>query len=436
VVLFAAEYSQQNRSASSVFARQAAIVAQRSNFAAPTTTMVRSLRLQLRFLLPLALAMLAIAYLAVPLVDSLTLRWFMRDLDMRASLIGRALEAPVLDAVDSLQWNRLDEQLERIASDERLFALAVCTSDGQVLRRTRLLPPDVDCRSVRGDGAEAPSMIRLPQGPVHAAIVPLTRDGEPAGSLLILHDMSFVELRSQDTRRYVLILFAGLGMVLALVAILVAHMSWRGWVAGVRAMLQGEGVVRPFSQPRPDLQPLVGDLRSMLRDMERERRSTDVVTSNWAPDTLRRLLREQLSGDEIILVSNREPYIHARTPKGIEVQRPASGLVTAVEPVMRACSGTWIAHGSGSADRDVVDARGRLRVPPGEESYTLRRIWLSKNEERGYYYGFQTRGCGRCAISRTCGRCSATRTGGSIGASTSALPTRSRRRRRPTIRWC
>jgi trehalose-6-phosphate synthase len=354
--------------------------------------MVRSFRLQLRFLLPLALAMLAIAYMAVPVVDSLTLRWFMRDLDMRAALIGRALEAPVVDALEGLQWDRLDEQLERIASDERLFALAVCTSDGQVLRRTRLLPPNVDCRTVLADESEAPQMIRLPQGPVHAAIVPLARAGEPAGSLLILHDMSFIELRSHDTRRYLLILFAGLGMVLALVAILVAHMSWRGWVAGVRAMLQGEGVVRPFSQPRPDLQPLVGDLRSMLRDMERERRSTDVVTANWAPDTLRRLLREQLSGDEIILVSNREPYIHARTPKGIEVQRPASGLVTAVEPVMRACSGTWIAHGSGSADRDVVDARGRLRVPPGEESYTLRRIWLSKNEERGYYYGFSNEG--------------------------------------------
>ena len=59
---------------------------------------------------------------------------------------------------------------------------------------------------------------------------------------------------------------------------------------------------------------------------------------------------------------------------------------------MRACSGTWIAHGSGSADREVVDSRGRIRVPPGEQSYTLRRIWLTKPEERGYYYGFANEG--------------------------------------------
>jgi trehalose 6-phosphate synthase len=107
---------------------------------------------------------------------------------------------------------------------------------------------------------------------------------------------------------------------------------------------------------------------------------------------LRRLLHEQLRGDEILLVSNREPYIHVKSERGIEVQRPASGLVTAVEPVMRACSGTWIAHGSGSADREVVDSRGRLRVPPGEQSYTLRRIWLTEQEERGYYYGFANEG--------------------------------------------
>jgi trehalose 6-phosphate synthase len=76
----------------------------------------------------------------------------------------------------------------------------------------------------------------------------------------------------------------------------------------------------------------------------------------------------------------------------VAVLHPASGLVTALEPVMRACSGTWIAHGSGSADRDTADRHGRLRVPPGEESYSLRRVWLSPEEERGYYYGFSNEG--------------------------------------------
>lgn len=354
--------------------------------------MVRSLRLSLRFLLPLALAMLAMAYFTVPVVDSLTLRWFMRDLDIRAGTIGRALEEPLLDAVEREAWRRVDPQLERIASDERLLALGVCNVAGDLIRKTRLMPSGLDCRTADGSN-EGGAMVRLSRGPVHVAAIPLRRGDVHGATLLLVHDLSFVERRSQDTRRYVIILFTILGMLLALISMLVAHMSWRGWVAGVRAMLQGEGVIRPFSQPRPELQPLVGDLRSLLRDIERERRSSDQgVATNWNPEMLRRLLHEQLRGDEILLVSNREPYIHVKSERGVEVQRPASGLVTAVEPVMRACSGTWIAHGSGSADREAVDSRDRLRVPPGEQSYTLRRIWLTEQEERGYYYGFANEG--------------------------------------------
>jgi trehalose 6-phosphate synthase len=204
--------------------------------------------------------------------------------------------------------------------------------------------------------------------------------------------MSFIERRSEDTRKYIVLLFTVLGVAVALITIAVAHLSWRGWVAGVRAMLRGEGVIRPFAHPRPELQPLVGDLRALLRDMQSERREQDSIASQWNPETLRHLLHDQFTGDEVILVSNREPYIHVRSPQGLLVQRPASGLVTAVEPVMRACSGTWIAHGSGSGDRESADAHGRLRVPPGDPAYTLRRIWLGREQERGYYYGFANEG--------------------------------------------
>ena len=114
-------------------------------------------------------------------------------------------------------------------------------------------------------------------------------------------------------------------------------------------------------------------------------------------------LSGSLRGTRLIVVANREPYIHLRRRRAasgvwswlrgrketesIEWTRPASGLVTALDPVMRACGGTWIAHGSGSADRDTVDQRGRVRVPPDRPSYTLRRIWLTAEEEQGYYYG-------------------------------------------------
>jgi trehalose 6-phosphate synthase len=94
-----------------------------------------------------------------------------------------------------------------------------------------------------------------------------------------------------------------------------------------------------------------------------------------------------------VILANREPYIHNRTDDGgIEVQHPASGLVTALEPIMRACSGVWVAHGSGSADRDTVDRHDHVRVPPDEESYHIRRVWLTDEELQGYYNGVSNEG--------------------------------------------
>ena len=354
--------------------------------------MFRTLRLSLRFLLPLLIAITALAYLSVPLVDSLTLRWFVRDLDLRSAFLSHAMEEQIGDLLESRSTVRVNALLERATADERLYALGLCDAEGRLIQKTRSFPASVDC-SVRRRAREGQGFVaELPEGPVHVAISDLKRGDTTLATLVMLHDMSFVQRRSEDTRKYILLLFTVLGVAVALITIAVAHLSWKGWVAGVRAMLRGEGVIRPFAHPRPELEPLVGDLRALLRDMERERGEHDALAVRWNPDALRQLLHEQFSGDEVILVSNREPYIHVRSAQGVQIQRPASGLVTALEPVMRACSGTWIAHGSGSADRESSDASGRLRVPPVDPAYTLRRIWLNTEEERGYYYGFSNEG--------------------------------------------
>ncbi len=117
------------------------------------------------------------------------------------------------------------------------------------------------------------------------------------------------------------------------------------------------------------------------------------VHIDWSPETLRALHATELPGAEIIVVSNREPYIHNTLRDGrITVQTPASGLVAALEPVMRACGGTWVAHGSGSADRQTVDRFDRVMVPPSAPVYKLRRVWLEEGEQDGYYYGFSNEG--------------------------------------------
>lgn len=219
------------------------------------------------------------------------------------------------------------------------------------------------------------------------------RDAEPVqlGQLVLVHDLSFMERRSQDTRRYLIVFLAVLGFVIAVITMVVAQLSWRGWVNGVRAILRGEGLLTPMV-PAPELAPFAKEMQQRLRDLEDEYRRLQGPETEWTAERLRALLHSQLSGDQVIVVSNREPYIHERSDDGVVVRRPASGLVTAVEPVMRACSGTWIAHGSGSGDREVVDAHDRVAVPPGHDDYYLRRIWLSAEEERGYYFGFANEG--------------------------------------------
>jgi trehalose 6-phosphate synthase/phosphatase len=108
----------------------------------------------------------------------------------------------------------------------------------------------------------------------------------------------------------------------------------------------------------------------------------------WTRETLHQIVERVLGERRFVIVSNREPYVHRLEGEEIVCERPVSGLVTALEPVMRACGGTWVAHGSGNADRDVVDERDHIRVPPRQPEYTLRRVWLSKADEDDYYYGF------------------------------------------------
>jgi len=353
---------------------------------------LKSLSLSLRFVVPLAVALGLLAVAVVPLVDNLTMRWFVRDIDIRSRFIADTLHEPLEELLLQENKTRINALLLRAIKDERLMALGFCDGKGKLLYRTPTFPSSLSCSSAATE--EGNPLHRLPQGAVHVAVHPMARDGAVSGSLILIHDMSFVERRSADTRTYIITFFALLGLVISAITVLVAHLSWRGWMEGVRAMLRGEGILKPFSQPAvaSELQPLVGDLRSLLRALDTERRFADDSTITWSPDSLRSLLHKKLTGERIIVVSNREPYIHSKKGDGIDVHRPASGLVTAVEPVMRACSGTWIAHGSGTADQETSDRFDRIMVPPEHPEYTLRRIWLTKEEELGYYYGFSNEG--------------------------------------------
>ena len=351
--------------------------------------------LSLRFVVPLALALAAIAYAVVPLVDRLTFQWFVRDLDMRGQLIAQTAQDPLVELLKSGRGarERVLRYFDRIAEGQRVFALGFCDPNGKLLYATRVFPEAVRC--TRADRQPRNFVLELADGALHVSANPIAAEGQGLGELMIVHDMSFAQRRSEDTRKYVLWLFAAIAAVVALITVVIAEISWRGWVAGIKAVLSGDYLLRsPSSRvTAPELRPFARDLQALVSDLENERRSRDESQTIWGPDALRRILRNDLKGDEVLIVSNREPYLHVRRKDNvIEIQRPASGLVTALEPVMRACSGTWIAHGAGSADRETVDRHDHVMVPPEKPSYRIRRVWLSDEEEQGYYYGFANEG--------------------------------------------
>ncbi len=203
--------------------------------------------------------------------------------------------------------------------------------------------------------------------------------------LVLIHDLSFAERREAKSQQFLLLAFGFLALAASGVTIVAARLSWRGWNQELRRLLRG-------GPQRAEFQPILSDVRDLVDRIVAEK-ETDREGGDWTPQRLRHTLNRYLHGEKVVIVANREPYIHERTAGGeIVVVHPASGLVTALEPVVRACSGVWIAHGSGSADRETSDHSGRVAVPPGENEYLIRRVWLSPEEEKGYYYGFANEG--------------------------------------------
>jgi len=354
--------------------------------------------LSLRFVVPLALALAAIAYAVVPLVDRLTFQWFVRDLDTRGALIAKTAQEPLAELVadNDDPREKVLRYFERIIQDQRIYALGYCDRAGRLAYATTAFPEDVRCST--SDAAEERNwVLQLEDGPLHVSANRIAgAEGDSYGELIIVHDMSFVQRRSADTKKYVLYLFAAIATVVALITVIIAEISWRGWVAGMKALVKGETLLRSptgWKSASPELRPIARDLQALVLDLESERRTRDESQTIWGPEALRRILRQDLKGDEVLIVSNREPYIHTRRKDNvIEIQRPASGLVTALEPIVRATSGTWIAHGAGNADRDTVDKHDHVMVPPEHPAYRIRRVWLSKEEEQGYYFGFANEG--------------------------------------------
>lgn len=340
---------------------------------------------------PALLALIALTLIAAPFTRSMVEQWAGRDAESRARLVYNAMRGPIARAVNNGDEARLQGLLDGVAGDDRILAVGLCDEAGALRQATALMPPGFSCALTPPAQESGFSTLYADGRRIRVGDFPI--DGETRRmQLVVLQDLSFADALSGRFQTYAIGGLVGVFAAVTAIAALLIVTFMRRWMASLRAAVQEMRLGRRTAPEPGELSGVNKQIRQLLKELDVGETPTETAEVQWTPQSLHDLLNDALPGAEVIILSNREPYIHNRKDGEVVLQTPASGLVSALEPVMRATGGTWIAHGSGEADRETVDRNDRLPVPPDAPAYTLRRVWITDEEQDGYYYGLANEG--------------------------------------------
>jgi len=383
------------------------------------------MRLVAALLLGITLISAAFTYFDV-LAHKLTLR---RDLERRTQWLGAGLQPQIEQQIHNggiVDWAGL---LRKLHQEPDQPSLAVLDKQGNLLASIGNAPPSDKLpaaliRQSLAKGKEMGAFYRIPDAapPANPATagspsaraapsvglwyedaIPL-HDGDTAvGSLVLMADADYIRSEGVDLWQRNFLRIAAIAVLVVIVTLLTVRWFFQQPVTRaadwLRRLRHGEANVEDGASEFGDLVPLAREVTYLAENLNQARvaAETEARLRNqgqhlWTADRLAVHVRDRLGNGKLFAVSNREPYIHVARKGTTEVVVPPSGLVTAMEPILRACDGTWIAHGSGTDDAAFVDEHDRLRVPPDEKRYTLRRVWLTPEEVAGYYEGFANEG--------------------------------------------
>ncbi|HSP66881.1 MAG TPA: trehalose-6-phosphate synthase, partial [Bryobacteraceae bacterium] len=331
-----------------------------------------------------------------------------RDLRRQAFDLAEAQAKAIQPLMMRGAYRELQTLVDRSNDRDRLVGMAVYDVNGVPLAissglvaRINGMPPAI--LPAPDDPNGSTEFVQLGGALMHVAALPVRSGAAVLGTLAIFHDAGYIALRAAATWRRTLA-SVGLQTMLILAVTVITLRFGLGrpvkqmaqWLRGLRIGVEGAAPRLPGD---PEFEPLQREVSRLASSFtaaraaaEEEARLRDAADFHWTTDRLRVFVQGRLNGSRLVAVSNREPYEHFHRPEGIECSVPASGLVTALEPILRACDGTWIAQATGDADRETADQQGRLRVPPDHPQYTLRRVWLTRQEVQGFYLGFANEG--------------------------------------------
>ncbi len=367
------------------------------------------MRLSMRIVAPLVLSVAVVSLIFAAYQVRTQDRTLRRDLQRRAEVLGQSLQDDFEAEIASHSEATIHRTIERLGHRDHILGIAVLDPQGKLLGSSDGLDLAIlnrasqFARSCQNDAGCHQFFDAGDKGQMHLYALPIRSNDALVGSLALVSDASFIQQATRRMWRDTLVHALLQTLFIALVALAITRWVFRDSIARIAGWMRSLRLGKASAQP-PDrsgiLAPLTHEAAQMAQSLDAARAAADEEArlreageSMWTAERLRVSVLGKLQNAALFVVSNREPYLHVHDQDGsIRTIVPASGVVTALEPVVLACDGTWIAHGSGNADREVVDKNDRLRIPPDDPRYTLRRVWLTKEEEDGYYYGFSNEG--------------------------------------------
>lgn len=363
----------------------------------------------------------AAVFVIIVIITSIVVVFTLTQVQQEEQRLKASLEQRSILLADSLKEtvqpnfiNKSDEQLQKLVdkfeSQERLAGMAIYDNKGSTIATSSSLIADVSkTKKVAEEAMDADKatgeFIELKNEKMYLLATPLHDEESVVGALMIAQNTGFIDSRLNEIWRTNLLRLFIQALLISVAILLIIR-----WLiyAPIKSLVKFLKSARTgdLEQTSPSLpaslffRPLIKEVSNIRGSLieariianEEAKLGLQKLDSPWTEQRLKVFIKDILKDRTIFMVSNREPYIHTKSGKEINYYVPASGMVTAIEPIMQACGGMWIAQGSGDADRLTTDKDDKIKVPPDEPKYTLKRVWLTEKEEAGYYYGFSNEG--------------------------------------------
>ena len=330
------------------------------------------------------------------------------DLQYRTRLLADSLKESIEPNIAGNSTTTLPRIVDKFADRERIVGMAVFNNRGVPLAASKEMPRGLienpDFVFVALDKGEPSGLFENIDGAArYLFVLPLYERDAIVGALVTLQDAAYIDAVVTDIwNRNIIRLLVYIAVFSAAIVLLIRWALYKilkRFAESVKTARVNKTGKTPLGGPF-FLKPLASEISKIHMSLaqarfaasEEARMRLEKLDSPWTAERLREFVKAHLKDRPIFVVSNLEPYMHRKIKNNIHYFVPPSGLVTALNPVMEACGGMWIARSYGDADRETSDKDGKIAVPPDDPKYMLKRVWLTDAQIKGYHTGFSNEG--------------------------------------------